>query len=184
MTRKVCNPVLAALFLIAMISSPTARAAADSKTDVDLQAAAQQAISDFKLKDPSLEKFFDGSVGYAVFPSVGQGGLVFGGAHGAGLVYEKGALIGKATVSKATVGAQIGGESYAEVIFFQTPEALQDFKESRLELSAGIGAVAAAEGAAQSVNYQQGVAVFTLPRSGFMARAAIGGQKFKFEPLK
>ena len=92
--------------------------------------------------------------------------------------------MGQATVSKATIGAQVGGQSFSEVIFFETPATLQDFKESKLELTAGVSAVAAAEGAAQTAKYQQGVAVFTMPKKGLMAQAAVGGQKFRFEPLK
>ena len=172
------NAIWAALLVTAAITTPSAGAAED------LKAEAQQAISRFKQKDPAIETFFDNSAGYAVFPSVGEGGLIIGGARGKGLVYEKGKVVGEATVTKATIGAQAGGQSFAEVIFFQTPEALRAFKGSNFELSAGVSAVVAAEGAAQTARYQQGVAVFTMPKSGVMAQAAIGGQKFKFQPLK
>jgi hypothetical protein len=73
-------------------------------------------------------------------------------------------------------------ENFYEVIFFQTPDALKSFKESKFEPAAEANAVAAAEGAAKSAKYQQGVAIFTLPRTGLMVQASIGGQKFKFKP--
>lgn len=172
------NSALAALLVIAATSAPAARAADD------LQSEAQQAISAFKQKDPGIETFFTNSVGYAIFPGVGEGGFIVGGAHGKGLVYEHGKLVGKATVTKASIGAQAGGQSFSELIFFQTPESLRQFKSSNFELSAGVSAVVAAEGAARTAKYEQGVAIFTLPKSGVMAQAAIGGQKFKFEPVE
>jgi lipid-binding SYLF domain-containing protein len=149
----------------------------------DLRADSRQAVANFLKTDSTLKQFFNRSAGYAVFPNVGKGGFIVGGAHGNGLVYEGTNIIGEATMTQATVGAQVGGETFAEIIFFDTPAALADFKEGKFEMSAQVTAVAAAEGASKSANYKQGVAVFTLPKKGLMAQAAIGGQKFKFEPI-
>jgi lipid-binding SYLF domain-containing protein len=148
----------------------------------DLRSESQQAIANFKKADSSLPTFFNESAGYAVFPSVGKGGLIVGGAHGKGLVYEKNKVIGQATMTQATIGAQAGGQSFSQVIFFETPSALNDFKTGKFEMSADVSAVAAAEGASRTARYKKGVAVFTLPKKGLMVQASIGGQKFKFEP--
>jgi lipid-binding SYLF domain-containing protein len=177
MKARLVSTLCFGLMAAAAALAPNARAA-DS-----LSTLAQQAIDNFKQKDPSVERFFNDSAGYAVFPSVGEGGLIIGGAHGKGLVYERGKPVGEATVSKASIGAQVGGQSFSEIIFFQTPQALQDFKAGHYELNAAVSAVVAAEGAAQTANYSQGVAVFTMPKSGVMAQAAIGGQKFSYKPL-
>ena len=176
MKPAIRNTKLAALLVMMAISNPVARAA-------DLKPEAQQAIDAFNKADSSLKKLFDDSVGYAIFPSVGKGGLVIGGEHGKGLVYEKGKVIGEATLTEVSIGAQVGGEHFYEVIFFQTADALKSFKESNFELAAEANAVAATEGAAKNAKYQQGVAIFTLPRGGLMVQASIGGQKFKFKPL-
>ena len=176
MKPAVRNTKLAALLVMMAISNPVARAA-------DLKTEAQQAIDAFNKADSSLKKLFDDSVGYAIFPSVGKGGFIIGGEHGKGLVYEKGKVIGEATLTEVSIGAQVGGEHFYEVIFFQTADALKSFKESNFELAAEANAVAAAEGAAKNAKYQQGVAIFTLPRGGLMVQASIGGQKFKFKPL-
>ena len=104
--------------------------------------------------------------------------------HGKGLVYEKNKPVGEVTMTEVNFGAQIGGESFYEVIFFENAEVLQDLKDSKTKLSAQVNAVAAANGAAKTAKYDQGVAVFTLPRSGLMAQATVGGQKFKYKPLK
>lgn len=134
-------------------------------------------------KDPSLKQFIGNSAGFAIFPSVGKGGFVVGGAHGKGLVYEKGKLTGKATLNQASIGAQAGGQTFSELVVFETAAALSDFKQDNFEMSADISAVAAAEGASQAAKYRQGVAVFTLPKKGLMVEAAVGGQRFKFDPL-
>ena len=82
-----------------------------------------------------------------------------------------------------TVGAQIGGQEFSEVIFFETKEALAKFKESGYALSAQLSAVAAAEGASKDAKYVDGVLVFTQAKKGLMVEASVGGQKFKFEPV-
>ena len=148
-----------------------------------LQADAQAAVARFKRTDPTLSRFFESAVGYVVFPSVGKGGFIVGGAHGNGVVYKHGQIIGTAELTQGTIGAQIGGQVFSEIIFFETQEALNDFKESKLQISAQIGAVAAAEGVAKNAKYTQGVAIFTLPKAGLMAEASVGGQKFDYKPL-
>ena len=175
MNKNIRQIALAAL--VAMLSVSAARAA-----DQELSKDTQQAIADFKRVDSTLGTFFDKSSGYAVFPNVGKGGFIVGGARGKGLVYATNAVIGEATMTQASIGAQAGGQSFAEVIFFETPSALDDFKSGKFEMSAEVSAVAAAEGASQAAKYKNGVAVFTLPKKGLMAQASIGGQKFKFEP--
>src|SRR4029079_15114078 len=101
----------------------------------DLRNESKQAAADFLKKDPSLQKFMDDSAGYAVFPNVGKGGFIVGGARGKGLVYQKGDVIGQATMTQASIGAQAGGETFSEIIFFETPAALSDFKSGKFEMS-------------------------------------------------
>ena len=165
-----------AICVVALSGFATARA------DDDLKTEAAHAIDSFKKADPGLTQFFTDSAGYAVFPTVGKGGLVVGGAHGKGVVYEKGKSVGQAALSQASIGAQAGGQSFAEVIFFESPTALSDFKEGKFEMSADLSAVVASEGASKSAKYKNGVAVFTMAKKGLMVQASIGGQKFKFQP--
>ncbi len=149
-----------------------------------LQEKVPAAIEAMVKRDSTLQKFFDSSAGYVVFPNIGKGGFVFGGAHGKGLVYEGGSLVGLASLSQATVGAQIGGQVYREVIFFETKDTLLAFKQSKVELSAQATAVAAAEGAAADARYSEGVIIYTDPIKGLMAEASVGGQKFSFTPIE
>ena len=141
------------------------------------------AIATFK-SDADVAKWFNTAYGYAVFPSITNAAVVVGGAGGGGRVFEKGTYIGDAHVSQATIGAQLGGQSFSEVIFFETKAALDRFKENKFELSAGLSAVAAAEGKSKDAKYADGVAVFTHAKKGLMAEASVGGQKFKFTPKK
>jgi len=149
-----------------------------------LKAESQAAIQNFRAADPGLRRFFSNSAGYAILPSVGEGGFIIAGKHGDGLLYERGKVTGKVTMSAVTVGAQAGGGKFSEIIFFETNAALRSFKESNFAMSATAKASIAASGVAARAKYEQGVAVFTLPKSGAMVAAAVGGQKFKFEPFE
>jgi lipid-binding SYLF domain-containing protein len=150
----------------------------------ELKTDSEQAMEALQKADSSLKKLVDESAGYVIFPSVGRGGFIIGGERGKGLVYQNGKVIGEAKVTEINIGAQVGGESFSELILFQTSEALRDFKASNWEMSAKVNAVAAAEGAAKNAKFQQGVAVFTLSKGGLMVQATVGGQKFKFKPLE
>jgi lipid-binding SYLF domain-containing protein len=159
--------------------------AADKQSDrKKLQADVDAAIEAFKKADSSLAETFKKAAGYVVFPNVGKGGFIVGGAHGNGHLYEKGKVVGYASLTQVTVGAQIGGQEYSQIIFFETKEALAKFKESEFAMSAQVSAVAAAEGASKNAKYVEGVIVFTKAKTGLMAEASVGGQKFKFEPVE
>jgi lipid-binding SYLF domain-containing protein len=141
-----------------------------------------KAVSTFKTSDPSMEKFFDASAGYAVFPGVTKGAIGVGAAHGDGEVIVHGAVIGTTSLTQVTVGAQLGGQQYSEIIFFDSKDALESFKGGHFTMAAQVSAVAAAEGASANAKYSQGVAVFTVAKGGLMYEASIGGQKFSFHP--
>ena len=132
---------------------------------------------------PRLQRLFDTAYGYAVFPSVGKGAIGIGGAEGRGEVFEKGALIGAAKLTQATIGAQLGAQSYSEVIYFESPKALDDFRDGKTALSADLSGAIAAEGAGAEAKYEHGVLVYTMDRSGLMFEASIGGQHFKVMPV-
>ena len=159
-------------------TSPKTPAERDS-----LHAEVLSAINDFKREDPSMSELFEAAHGYAVFPEVGKGAVGVGGAYGKGEVYERGELIGNCDLSQATIGLQLGGQKYSEIIFFQNESALTEFKSGEFEFAAQASAVAADEGASADADYDDGVLVFTMAQGGLMFEASIGGQKFRFEPL-
>lgn len=134
-------------------------------------------------KDNGLEAFFNNSSGYVIFPNVGEGALIVGGASGNGVVYENGSPIGMADLKKIDVGLQAGGQAIAEVIFFETDAALAEFKDGEFTFSAEAAAVILEKGASKNANYSDGVVVFAMPKAGVMADASIGGQNFSFHPF-
>ncbi|WP_428937197.1 hypothetical protein [Fontivita pretiosa] len=142
---------------------------------------AQAALKQMKAADPSLQEFLDKAHAYAIFPSVGKGGLIAGGAYGRGVVYQNGQFIGYADITQATVGAQIGGQAFRELVVFQNTESLERFKTGKLAFSANASAVALDKGVAKAARYTDGVAVFVQPLGGLMAEASIGGQQFTFQ---
>ncbi|MCG6935744.1 MAG: lipid-binding SYLF domain-containing protein, partial [Proteobacteria bacterium] len=131
-------------------------------------------IGEFKKKDKKLDNFFTQAYGYAVFPSVGKGAIGIGGAHGNGVVYEKGKPIGDTSLTQITIGFQLGGQAYSEIIFFKDKKTLDDFKNGNFELGAQASAVAVTAGASADANYEKGVAVFTMAKGGLMYEASVG----------
>jgi lipid-binding SYLF domain-containing protein len=164
--------------LAAALAMPVAVHAADATVQ-----QAEQARTEIRNADAGQQKFLDQAAGYAVFPRVAKGGLVIGGAGGSGIVFEKGKAVGKTTLSQVTVGAQIGGQSYSEIIYFETEEALASFKRGEWTMAAQVSAVALKSGATANADYKDGVAVFTLARGGVMAEASVGGQKFTYDAI-
>jgi lipid-binding SYLF domain-containing protein len=177
MKQKIPKLILPAISVMAFSLTLNLRAA----NELPLQC--KQTVADFQQTDPAIKSFIENAAGYAVFPDVGKGGFIVGGARGKGLLYEKGAITGQTTMTQASIGAQAGGQSFAEVICFESPGAVSDFKAGKFEMGADVSAVVVSQGASQSAKYKQGVAVFAMPKKGLMVQASVGGQKFKFEPL-
>lgn len=146
--------------------------------------------------------FFQKSYGYAVFPTVGEGGLGVGGAYGKGHVYVHGHWVGDTTMGQVSVGFQAGGKAYSQIIFFEDKRALDEFESGSFEFTAGASAIAITASAGASVGtsgasagasggekdaratgvYEKGMAVFTVAKGGLMYAAAIAGQKFSYTP--
>ncbi len=173
---------LVTLLLTACSSSGPRDEEGNRQHGLTLSQNAERAKREFLRADPDMQSFFDTAAGYALFPSIGKGGMGIGGAYGEGCVYENNALIGYTDLSQLTIGFQLGGQSFREVIFFQTSRALDKFKAEKFEFSANASAVAVTAGASTANDYESGVAVFTMAKGGLMFEASIGGQKFSYEP--
>ncbi|MGO9935471.1 MAG: YSC84-related protein [Steroidobacteraceae bacterium] len=144
--------------------------------------------------------FFNDCYAYAVFPTIGAGGLIVGGARGKGQVYVHDQLVGDAVMTQLSIGFQAGGKAYSQIIFFQDKRSLDEFESGKFEFAAGASAVAITTGASASVgtnrssseasggknnattngNYQTGMAVFTIAKGGLMFAADISGEKFAY----
>ncbi|MDZ7789587.1 MAG: YSC84-related protein [Xanthomonadales bacterium] len=156
---------------------------ASTPSDDTLISESRSALASFVDRDPDLQRWLNQAYGYAVFPDIGKGGFWVGGGFGRGVVFEQGRPVGRASVSQATIGPQIGAQSYSQVIFFRDEAALRRFQRESFEFSAQATAVAATEGRSATTSYERGVAVFNLARGGLMAEASVGGQKFQYWSL-
>lgn len=148
-----------------------------------LSAEVSEAIAVFKAKDPSIERFFDSSYGYAVMPKIFKGAFILGGASGRGEVFEQGTMVGYCRMNQATLGFSFGGEYFREIIFFKEKLDLDVFKTEEYTFSAQVTGVALTTGAAAKADYKAGMAVFIATDAGLMVDASLGGQKFKYVPI-
>jgi len=134
--------------------------------------------------DPGITKLFASAEGYVIFPNVGKGAYVVGGAAGNGVLYENGHLAGLAKLRQVDIGLQIGGQAFRQVIFFKSEAALNRFKGGNFELAGNASAVVLEQGKAASIEFRNDVAVVTMPKAGAMVEISVGGQKFEYEDLK
>jgi lipid-binding SYLF domain-containing protein len=148
----------------------------------DLQAAATDTIKQMEAADPSLTAFMSRSAGYVVFPKVAKGGAIVGASYGRGVVYEKGTFIGYADITQGSVGLQLGGQTFKELLVMESPADVERFKLGKTTLAANLSAVLLKTGAAESAKYTDGVAVFVQTIGGAMFEASIGGQTFTYQP--
>ncbi len=151
---------------------------ASDKTKVDVSYT--QVIKKFKSARAS-KPFFKTSYGYAIFPSVGKGGLFIAGAHGKGRVYIKGKHIADTSLSQITLGFQAGGQAYSQIMFFRDKYAFSTFKTGNFQLGAQATAVAINKGVGVNADYDKGIAIFTIAKGGLMYEASVGGQKFTYK---
>ena len=165
--------------IFAITACMTAPQSVEGKTAIKKEADA--ALAKAQAADPTLAQLVRDSSGYAVFPSVGKGGFGLGGAYGQGILYERGAFAGYCDMTQATIGFQLGAQTYTEIIVFATREAVDQFKTGNFAFDAQATAVALKSGAAANARYAAGVAVFTMDQTGLMYEATVGGQKFSYQ---
>ena len=182
------------LALVLLMIFACAQAFADSTADT---------ITVFRGAGQS-KAFFDKSYGYAVFPTIGKGAFVVGGAYGKGRVYEHGKYVGDTSLAQVSVGFQAGGEGYSQIVFFEDKRAFDEFTNGDFQFDAGVRVVAitasaggqagthgvsgdASAGkhdAATAGKYYRGMAVFTIVKGGALYQASLAGQKYNYKPRK
>ncbi|MBT8178603.1 MAG: hypothetical protein KJO94_08900 [Eudoraea sp.] len=179
---KPIKNIFGLLLLVSLVGLHTQDILAQSRQKVEkIRKDAIDAKTEFLESDWRMEKHFNKSYGYVIFPNVGKGAVGIGGAAGNGVAYEGGKEIGMAKLSQLSIGFQWGGQAYREVIFFEDKDAMDRFKENKIEFAAQASAVAVTEGASANARYVDGVMVFTMQKGGLMYEASVGGQKFRFD---
>ena len=152
------------------------------KTQAPMARRVEATLNRLEKKDPGLREFLKKAHGYAVFPAVGKASLVVGGAHGHGGVFERGKFIGHATLSQITLGVQLGGDTFTEILAFHDKGSLDRFKKGHMTFTASASAVLVKAGASATSNFK-GVTAHAYSSGGMLLELAIGGQKFTFKPL-
>jgi lipid-binding SYLF domain-containing protein len=187
------NPRIAfALAILLSLSSTAAQAAASLEK-------CKETLGKFKALGNVPEMIVE-SYGYAVLPTIGKGGIGIGAAGGTGCVFRQGVHTGKISMGQVTIGFQLGGQAYSQIILFKNADVYKEFTRGQFEFGADATAVALTYGAAAGAStkgasasagdhkaagsWKRGMAVYTLAKGGLMYEASIGGQKFKFKPLK
>ena len=150
-------------------------------------------------------QYFKTAYGYALFPTIGKAGIIVGGAYGKGKVFTGAKHVGDSTMTQLSIGAQLGGQAFSQIIFFENEQAFKDFTSGNFEFSAQASAVVITAGASAEANtgggtaagisggrndaattsggYRKGMAIFTVATGGLMFEVALGGQKFTYTPL-
>ena len=155
------------------------------------------------FEDAGSSDMFNSAYAYALFPTIGKAGFVVGGAYGKGQVYQGGKHVGNTSMTQATIGFQLGGSGFSQVIFFEDKRALDEFVSGNFEFGADAQATALTASAGVSANtagssagaaggkynattkggYNKGMATFTITKGGLMYEASLGGQKFSYTAI-
>jgi lipid-binding SYLF domain-containing protein len=189
--------------LLAGVSSLVLAAPVWAAGEIETEAAYAQALENFRSQ-PATAEFFEKAYAYAVFPTIGKGGIGIGGAYGKGRAYKGGVHVGNVEMGQVSLGFQLGGQAYSEIIFFENADIFNAFTSGDFELSADASAVALTLGAQaqagtkgatasagtsaedtkdSAAKWYRGMAIFTIAKGGLMFQAAVGGQGFDYEPV-
>ena len=153
-------------------------------TNVDrqnLRRDADATLAEMESRDPAVREVTRSAPAYAVFPSVGKGGALVGGAYGKGILYEGGVATGYVSLEQASIGAQLGGQSFAELLVLRSPADVDAVKSGTFTAGANLGVVVLSSEAAAQKGFDSNASVFVLPRGGLMVDISINGQKLKYQ---
>ena len=180
--RKVVTGLVVGMVALASIGTGCAVTPDSAEARDDLVSDARAASDRFRSEDSRTEAFFSSAYAYAVFPKITKGGAGIAGAYGRGVVFRDGKMLGYTDVTQGSIGAQLGGMSWSEIVFFQDEWTFNQFKANKFAGTADASFAGPKQGGTNTLNYSDGVMIFTMDTRGFAASAAVGAQQFKFEP--
>ncbi|HEY4059868.1 MAG TPA: lipid-binding SYLF domain-containing protein [Kofleriaceae bacterium] len=170
--------------LAVALAAPVAACATAPKTVAeqdDLQVRSDGAVDAMIDKDPGLEALLKDSYGFVVFPRIAKGGAIVGAAYGRGTMYVHDKFAGFVELNQGSIGAQLGGQTFAELIVLRDRFAAEQVRTGQFSVGANVSAVAIKTGAAASTHFKDGVAVFVNPHGGLMAELSVSGQQLNFD---
>jgi len=163
------------------ISAGCATAPATRAGKQSLQESADATLGEMFARDPGLRTVTQDAPAYAVFPSIGKGGVLVGGAYGQGILYEGGVATGYVSLQQASLGAQLGGQTFAELLVLRNPADIDAVKAGRFTVGADAGVIVLSSDAAAHAGVDSAASVFVLPRGGLMVEVSISGQQLKYQ---
>lgn len=184
--KRISYNLYSGLIILMLLLSSANLNAQDHERIMDMEkrevikSDAKDAKMAFMRANPELESILSNAAGYAIFPNVGKGAWILGGAAGNGIVYENGEVAGYAELRQIDIGFQFGGKAFRELIVFETQEALNKFKEGNFEFGGSASAVIWDEGKSGAITFENGAGVAIMPKAGAMAGISIGGQEFDY----
>lgn len=149
-----------------------------------LEDEARTALQSMTARDDTLQQVLDESYGYVVLPSVGEGGAIAGAAYGRGVAYERGRPVGYVELNQGSIGLQLGGQTYSEIIVFEDQEDFAKLQSGPITVGADATATAIGAGVAAEAQFRNGMMVFVQPQGGAMAGVAVSGQRLEFAPME
>ncbi|WP_324720331.1 lipid-binding SYLF domain-containing protein [Salinimicrobium sp. HB62] len=188
--KRITHNLYSGLFVLMLLFTSATLHAQDQEKIMDMEkrevikSDAMDAKMAFMRANPELESMLNNAAGYAIFPNVGKGAWILGGAAGNGIVYENGQVAGYAELRQIDIGFQFGGKAFRELIVFQTQEALDKFKEGNFEFGGSASAVIWDKGKGKAITFENGAGVAIMPKAGAMAGISVGGQEFDYRPAQ
>jgi lipid-binding SYLF domain-containing protein len=167
--------------LLAALFAGCATAPATHAEKQNLQTSARATLDEMITRNPAIQDTIRNVPAYAVFPSIGKGGVLVGGAYGQGILYENGVPTGYVSVEQASIGAQLGGQTFAELLVLRTPDQVSDVRAGRFTAGAHLGVVVLTSAAGTGTNFNPNASVFVLPRGGLMVDVSVSGQRIKYQ---
>ncbi len=171
--------VATALFLAATTLGAARTAHAASAAEID--AKVDIALDALMTESAAARAVSEDAVAVLVFPEIVKAGFGVGGQFGEGALRKDGVTTGYFNIASASFGFQIGAQSYSQVLFFMTEEALAGLDKARgFELGADASVAVASEGVGVDVStntLQDPIVAFVFGQKGLMGGVTVEGSK-------
>ena len=173
--------MLKTISLLAVFAAGCATAPKTVSDRDNLRQSADATLGEMTTRDPDLKNITQDVQAYAVFPSIGKGGAGVGGAYGKGILYERGVATGYVALEQASIGAELGGESFAELLVLRNSDDIAALKDGRYTVGANAGVVMIKAGAEAQATTGKGASVFVMPHGGLMVDVSVSGQRVSYK---
>jgi lipid-binding SYLF domain-containing protein len=164
--------------LFAFAAMPSASKASSAQ---EINDAANATLHRFVQQNPSAEELGRKAAGVLVFPSVVKAGMLVGGQYGEGVLIVRGNAAGYYNIVSASLGFQLGVQSFSIIIIFVTEEALADFQRAygwKVGIDGSIVVVTlGAAGSIDTDNISSPIIAFITDQEGLMYSLSLEGSK-------